>query len=38
MAADLCLLEKPLEAALADPSSDHVVLTLQGGEVVHRRW
>jgi predicted amidohydrolase YtcJ len=37
MAADLCLLDAPRDAALAHPSSEHVVLTLQGGEVVHRR-
>jgi predicted amidohydrolase YtcJ len=37
MAADLCLLDEPLDSALAHPSSEHVVLTLQGGAVVHRR-
>lgn len=35
--ADLCVLDAPLDDALVDPSSRHVVLTLQGGEVVHRR-
>jgi hypothetical protein len=37
VAADLCLLDEPLDAALAHPSSERVVLTLQGGVVVHRR-
>ncbi len=37
VAADLCLLDAPLDAVLRDPSSEHVVLTVQGGEVVHRR-
>jgi predicted amidohydrolase YtcJ len=36
-AADLCLLDVPLDAALAHPSSEHVVLTLRGGAVVHGR-
>ncbi len=32
--ADLCLLGLPLEAALRSPSSEHVAVTLVGGEVV----
>jgi predicted amidohydrolase YtcJ len=36
-AADLCLLDEPLDRALAHPSSEHVVLTLQRGAVVHQR-
>ena len=35
--ADLCLLDEPLDGAVARPSSGHVVLTVQGGAVVHRR-
>jgi predicted amidohydrolase YtcJ len=35
--ADLCLLAEPLDAALEHPSSERVVLTLQGGTVVHQR-
>ena len=35
--ADLCLLDAPLEEVLLDPSAEHVVLTVQGGEIVHRR-
>jgi predicted amidohydrolase YtcJ len=35
--ADLCLLDLPLDEALAHPSPDRVALTVQGGEVVHRR-
>jgi predicted amidohydrolase YtcJ len=36
-AADLVLLDAPLDGALAHPSSERVVLTLQGGAVVHER-
>jgi predicted amidohydrolase YtcJ len=35
--ADLCLLDLPLDDALAHPSAELVALTLQAGEVVHRR-
>jgi predicted amidohydrolase YtcJ len=37
VAADLCLLDEPLDTALAHPDPEHVVLTLQGGAVVHQR-
>ena len=35
--ADLCLLDVPLDEGLAHPSAEHVVLTVRGGEVRHRR-
>jgi predicted amidohydrolase YtcJ len=31
--ADLCLLDRPLATALAEPSADHVALTVIGGQV-----
>jgi predicted amidohydrolase YtcJ len=33
--ADLCLLDGPLDEVLLQPSSEHVVLTVHGGEMVH---
>lgn len=36
-AADLCLLDAPLEEVLRAPSSDHVAATVIGGEVVYVR-
>jgi predicted amidohydrolase YtcJ len=33
-AADLCLLDRPLEAALAAPSAEHVAATFVGGRLV----
>jgi predicted amidohydrolase YtcJ len=35
--ADLCLLDRPLREALAEPSADHVVATFVAGAVIHRR-
>lgn len=35
--ADLCLLDRPLDEQLPDPTSDAVVATIIGGVVVHRR-
>jgi predicted amidohydrolase YtcJ len=35
--ADLCLLDVPLDAAVREPSSDHVVATVIAGRVVHQR-
>lgn len=35
--ADLCLLDEPLDAALATPSSAHVVATIVRGQVAYRR-
>jgi predicted amidohydrolase YtcJ len=35
--ADLCLLDRPLAAALAEPSAQHVAATLVAGRVVHER-
>jgi predicted amidohydrolase YtcJ len=35
--ADLCLLDVPLDDALAHPAADHVAMTVQAGVVVHRR-
>jgi predicted amidohydrolase YtcJ len=36
-AADLCLLDAPLDVVLREPSADHVAATLIGGHVVHAR-
>ena len=36
-AANLCLLDAPLDVALAQPASDHVAATVIGGRVVYRR-
>jgi hypothetical protein len=35
-AADLCLLQGPLEAALARPDASWVAATIVGGRVIHR--
>ena len=34
--ADLCLLDRPLADALAEPSADHVVMTIRAGQVTHQ--
>lgn len=36
-AADLCLLDDPLDAVLSEPVRSHVVATINGGAVVYRR-